>query len=150
MSNQWWDEILEDLEESRATIQINRSAERVRLTAEVFTPSELVCRLLKSLPPESFGPGKLILDPACGDGQFLFAVKLAKMRIHGMDESAALMEIFGVDLLAENVVLCRRRLGGGQIAVGNALRPSERVPGQTSSDRKMLAEIFDGIQASLF
>jgi hypothetical protein len=120
------------------------------MTAEVFTPSALVCRILSELPLEALGPGKKVLDPACGDGQFLFAVKMVKTVMFGMTEEDALNDIFGVDLVAENVEICRRRLGGGSIAIGNSLSPEERIEGQTARDRRILSLIFDREQESPF
>lgn len=137
-------------EESRLDVHFDRSADRIRLTAEVFTPSELVCRLLSQVPEEVFAPGKLVLDPACGDGQFLFAAKMAKICIFDMSEDDALNDLYGIDLLVENVQLCKRRLGGGNIVVGNALRPDEFVEGQGPEDVQILRKIFETSQLSLF
>jgi len=150
MSKQPWTEIVRETERSRLKHHVERATERVRLTAEVFTPSELVGRLLSTLPKEALSPGRLVLDPACGDGQFLYAVKLAKMLIWGMNEEDALRDLYGVDLVLENVEICRKRLGGGFIALGNALRPSEAVPGQTQYDRDLLETMFDESQPTLF
>ena len=150
MSQQLWHEIVRRVHDSQADHQVERTADRVGLTAEIFTPAELVGRLLSSLPPDALSPGRLVLDPACGDGQFLLAVKLAKMLIWGMTEEDALAEIYGVDIIAENVAICRQRLGGGFIAVGNALRPEELVEGQTDSDRRLLEHIFGAAEPTLF
>jgi len=148
--NPSWDDIKNLIEESRLTGDIQRTADRVRFTAEIFTPSELVCRLLSRLPIDSLGPGQTVLDPACGDGQFLFAVKLIKMTFFGMNEKSALEDLYGIDLLAENVNICRRRLGGGSIAIGNALHPEEIVEGQMPEDIRILENIFDTYQPALF
>jgi type I restriction-modification system DNA methylase subunit len=49
------------------------------------------------------------IDPACGDGQFLSEVLIRKME-NGIDFETALSTIYGVDLMQDNVDLCRERL----------------------------------------
>lgn len=141
MSDQLWDEVRRLCDSSRESVFRDRSVERVRRTAEIFTPTPLVIDLLRNVPRESFAPGKKVLDPACGDGQFLSAVKFAKIVIWGQSEEAALEDLFGIDIVAENVLLCRLRLGGGTIVIGDALNPSREVEGQTDHDRNKLEEI---------
>jgi len=124
--------------------------ERVRRTAEIFTPTPLVIDLLRTVPKDSFAPGKKVLDPACGDGQFLSAVKFAKIIFWGQSEEAALADLFGIDIVAENVFLCRLRLGGGTIVIGDALNPRREVEGQTEHDRYKLEEIVGSGALTLF
>ena len=145
-----WDEIALKIEHTRSDVHINRSQSRVRLTAEVFTPTQLVIKLLRELPEISFGPGKTVCDPACGDGQFLVAIKYAKVLIWKQSEEEALAELFGVDILAENVRLCRQRLSGGTIIVGDVLNPERKIAGQSSTDRKLMREYFGPEQLLLF
>ena len=137
-----WDEVAERSELSARSVQVARGPERVRMTAEVFTPTALVVEMLQSLPREALAPGKRVLDPACGDGQFLVAVKWAKVLGWGVSETEALSDIFGVDILAENVRLCRSRLGGGTIVVGDTLHPTRRVAGQPDADYMRLQEML--------
>lgn len=72
-------------------------------------------------------PGKVALDPACGDGQLLVPVKWVKVLHFGMTEEEALEDIYGVDLMPDNVELCKRRLGGGNIVCDNALDPQTAI-----------------------
>jgi SAM-dependent methyltransferase len=109
-----------------------------------------VVDLLRKVPIESLGPGKKVLDPACGDGQFLAAVKFAKILIWGQSEQESLEDLFGIDLLEDNVRLCRQRLGGGTIVVGDSLNPQRIVPGQTDRDRQVLNELIEDSRMSLF
>src|SRR5690348_13486523 len=88
---------------------IERTVERVRATGEIFTPSQLVVEMLKYLDLTLLQPGKTVLDPACGDGQFLVAVVAVKVNQFGMSRAAALDDIYGIDLMRDNVDLCRRR-----------------------------------------
>jgi type I restriction-modification system DNA methylase subunit len=89
---------------------IDRDKLRVKATGEVFTPTPLVQEILDQLPPESFtDPTKTFLDPSCGDGQFLGEVLIRKIQ-NGIDFETALGTIYGVDLMQDNVDLCRDRL----------------------------------------
>jgi len=87
---------------------------RIKQTGEIFTPTELVQKILNKLPKEVFiNPTKTYLDPSCGDGQFLGEVLIRKVE-NGIDFEQALSTIYGVDLMQDNVDLCRDRLLCGQ------------------------------------
>jgi type I restriction-modification system DNA methylase subunit len=89
---------------------IERDKLRVKATGEVFTPTPLVQKILDELPKELFkDPSKTFIDPACGDGQFLGEVLIRKLE-NGIDFETALSTIYGVDLMQDNVDLCRERL----------------------------------------
>ena len=135
-----WNQIQKEIDESVNII--HRSSSRVKSTGEVFTPSELVISLLKSLPIDRFAPKFTFLDPACGDGQFLMGVKLFKMYFHNMSEKKSLEDIYGVDIMRDNVDLCKKRLGGGNIIMGNTLNYSAKIDGQTPQEHLQMIEIF--------
>ena len=87
-----------------------RDQNRIKATGEVFTPTELVQEVLDKMPQELFlDPAKTFLDPSCGDGQFLGEVLIRKVE-NGIDFETALSTIYGVDLMQDNVELCRERL----------------------------------------
>jgi type I restriction-modification system DNA methylase subunit len=89
---------------------VERNKLRVKATGEVFTPTPLVQEILDKLDPELFkDPSKTFIDPACGDGQFLGEVLIRKIK-NGIDFEIALSTIYGVDLMQDNVDLCRERL----------------------------------------
>jgi type I restriction-modification system DNA methylase subunit len=89
---------------------VDREKSRVKATGEVFTPTPLVQEVLNRLPQETFtDPDKTFLDPSCGDGQFLGEVLIRKME-NGSTFEQALSTIYGVDLMQDNVDLCRERL----------------------------------------
>jgi type I restriction-modification system DNA methylase subunit len=93
---------------------IDRDESRVKTTGEVFTPTELVQKILNELPPKTFlNPTETYLDPSCGDGQFLGEVLIRKVE-NGIDFGQALSTIYGVDIMQDNVDLCRERLLCGQ------------------------------------
>ena len=100
---------------------VEREKSRVKATGEVFTPTPLVQEILDQLPAEVFAdPAKTFLDPTCGDGQFLGEVlirkleSLCKEEITDTEFEQALSTIYGVDLMQDNVDLCRKRLLCGQ------------------------------------
>ena len=137
-----WAEIAERLADRGRVEDVQRTADRIRETAEIFTPDDLVLEMLQRLPLDHFGPGKLVLDPACGDGQFLVAAKWVKVLGFGLSEEGACREIYGIDLMPDNVRTCRLRLQGGHIALGDALHPEREIEGQTDEDREILNQIF--------
>jgi 2-polyprenyl-3-methyl-5-hydroxy-6-metoxy-1,4-benzoquinol methylase len=76
--------------------------ERVKDTAEVFTPPELVNKMLDELDYDWEAlPDKTFLDPTCGSGNFL--VEVAKRGVHPKN-------IYGVDLMEDNVQMTKKRL----------------------------------------
>ena len=89
-----------------------KNNERVKKFGEVFTPKELVNEVLDKLSQDLFkNPLKTYLDPSCGDGAFLVEVLERKLN-NGIDYEQALSTIYGVDILEDNVELCRKGLLG--------------------------------------
>ena len=89
---------------------VERYTTRVKVTSEVFTPTTLVIEILNKFPQELFtDTTKTFLDPTCGDGQFLGEVLIRKME-NGSTFEEALSTTYGVDLMIDNVDLCRERL----------------------------------------
>lgn len=144
MSSFFWHRLEERLEANLGVPIIQRNHERVRATGEIFTPSALVVDMIRQIPLRHFGPGKTVLDPACGDGQFLVAAKWVKIFFHGMTAAEALTDIYGIDIMRDNVDLCRARLGGGTIVMGDTLHPENRLVGQTDEEHRILMEILNG------
>lgn len=142
MSAVLWSEVARRMNEHGYMRGVERTVDRVRATGEVFTPTALVVEMLASIPLERFAPGKTVLDPACGDGQFLVAAKWVKILHHGMTEESALADLYGIDIMRDNVNLCRRRLGGGTIVMGNTLKPLAEIDGQTDEDRLLMLQLF--------
>jgi type I restriction-modification system DNA methylase subunit len=91
-------------------MEIERTKERVDKTGEVFTPKELVQEILSKLPEESFiNPNKSFIDPACGDGNFLVEVLNLKLS-KDHDILQALSNIYGIDIMEDNIKECKTRL----------------------------------------
>ena len=142
MSDKLWSEVKDRMNDHSYMGEIDRDEYRVKVTAEVFTPTDLVIRMIRECGADKFAPGKTVLDPACGDGQFLVAVKWVKVLFHGMTESDALDDIYGIDLMRDNVDLCKKRLGGGTILMGDSLNPENRNKGQTDTEHDKLLKLF--------
>ena len=90
-----------------------KSKERVRKFAEVFTPDWLVRKMVDLLPEEAFEAGKTVLEPACGEGAFLADIlhrKLSRVKPGSEEAFLALASLYGVEIQADNVAACRRRL----------------------------------------
>jgi len=95
---------------------VERDKLRVKQTAEVFTPTPLVQEMLDKLEeqdPTLFSdPNKTFLDNSCGDGQFLSEVVIRKMERSGCTLEQALSTTYGVELMEDNVIECRKRIAG--------------------------------------
>lgn len=73
---------------------MSKSKDRIKQTGEVFTPSKLVNEMLDKIPTELINdPDKTIIDPSCGNGQFL--IEVVKRR-------GTIKNVFGVDIMADN------------------------------------------------
>lgn len=95
---------------------VERDKLRIKQTAEVFTPTPLVQEMLDKLEqqdPTLFSdPTKTFMDNSCGDGQFLSEVIIRKIERSGCSLEQALQTTYGVDLMEDNVIECRKRLAG--------------------------------------
>ena len=92
---------------------IDRDKLRIKQTAEVFTPTYKAQELLDEYPQELFSnPTKTFIDSSCGDGQFLSEVIIRKMERSGCTLEQALSTTYGVELMEDNVKLCKERLRG--------------------------------------
>ena len=132
---------------------IERDSQRVKATQEVFTPTPLVQEILENLPQEQFtDTTKTFLDPSCGDGQFLGEVLIRKME-NGSTFEQALSTIYGVDLMPDNVKLCRERMLCGRedlrhiveqnIICADALRYHYRFDGSHPYDDERKEQEFE-------
>lgn len=87
-----------------------KSKERQQKHGEVFTPDFLVERMLKMVPESIWNdPTKTILEPSCGNGNFIVAIIRKKIH-HGSTIEQAIRTTFGVDILEDNIQECRQRI----------------------------------------
>src|SRR6267143_3608220 len=98
-----------------------KSKQRIADHGEVFTPSWMVEAMLDLVKGETERIDSRFLEPACGSGNFLVRIlqrKLAAVEIKfGKSDFEkqhyallALMCIYGVELLADNIAECRANL----------------------------------------
>ena len=137
-----WSEIKRLTDEHGYMSGVNRMTDRVKATGEVFTPTDLVIEIIQELGIDKFAPGQTVIDPACGDGQFLVVSKWVKVINFNMSQDEALQDIYGVDIMRDNVDLCKTRLGGGNIVMGNTMEPNIRLPEQTESEYLLMRDWF--------
>ncbi len=98
-----------------------KSRQRIEDHGEVFTPKSMVEDMLNLVKDESERIDSRFLEPACGSGNFLKAVLARKLTTvqskYGKSEFEkqhhalfSLMCIYGIELLADNVMECREIL----------------------------------------
>jgi type I restriction-modification system DNA methylase subunit len=87
-----------------------RNSKRIKKTGEVFTPNALVIDILNKINIEEFkDKTKTFIDPCCGIGQFLSEVIIKKLE-NGSTFKDALSTVYGIDIMLDNVDVCRERL----------------------------------------
>ena len=153
MSVKQLDNIIEHIRNRSYMSGIDRDKLRVKSTGEVFTPTDLVQEVLDEMKQEQFtDTTKTFLDPSCGDGQFLGEVLIRKME-NGSTFEQALSTIYGVDLMPDNVKLCRERMLCGRedlrhiveqnIICADALRYHYRFDGSHPYDDERKEQEFE-------
>lgn len=81
-----------------------------KCTAEYFTPYSLVKRMADKIPEETWrDPSKNLLEPCFGNGQFLVYM-IYKRLISGVDWKTTLETLYGVELMADNVLETKNRI----------------------------------------
>jgi len=95
---------------------VERDKLRIKQTAEIFTPTSLVQEMLDKLEEQDpmlfLDHNKVFLDNSCGDGQFLSEIVIRKIERSGCSLEQALSTIYGVELMDDNIIECRKRLAG--------------------------------------
>lgn len=95
---------------------VSRDKNRIKKTAEWFTPTKLVNELIEKIEnsyPNFFeDKTKTVIDKSCGDGQFLSEIVIRKIQKSNCTIEEALKTTFGVDFMMDNVIECRRRIAG--------------------------------------
>lgn len=87
-----------------------KSKKRVKDFAEVYTPQWLVEDMVALT--DASKPEKTVLEPACGNGNFLAEILEQKLR-NGHTEYEAwtsLKSLYGIDIQEDNVKECKERL----------------------------------------
>lgn len=98
-----------------------KSKERVATHGEVFTSEREVNAMLDLVKNECIRPDSRFLEPACGDGNFLSAILKRKLtelrrkykkspRDYEKQAIVAVGSLYGIDIMNDNVLACRKRL----------------------------------------
>jgi hypothetical protein len=138
---------------------IERDKIRKLHTSEFFTPFDKVQERLNAYDISVWQDKESqFLDPTCGDGQFLGEVLIRKLQ-NGIDFETALSTIYGVDLMEDNVELCRERLLCGRedlrhiveqnIVCADALRYHYRFDGSPPYDPEPPKGVIKAADAAL-
>jgi N-6 DNA Methylase len=99
-------------------MDLTKSRKRVADHGEVFTPAEVVEAMIDLVRLEAERIDARFLEPACGSGNFLVPVLKRKLATVGARYGKsdfekrhhallAVMSIYGIELLADNVAECR-------------------------------------------
>ena len=107
--------------QSSGSEELVKSRKRVADHGEVFTPSWMVEEMLDLVKGETERIDSRFLEPACGSGNFLKSVLARKLVVvnarYGKSEFEkrhhalfALMCIYGIELLEDNIIECREVL----------------------------------------
>ena len=112
---------MNQLKDHKKAESLIRSKDRVTQHGEVFTPSWLVEAMIDLVNDESFRVDSRVLEPACGSGNFL--KKILKRKLVAVEDKfgnaefdkrhyalLSVMCIYGIELLADNILECRRNL----------------------------------------
>ena len=99
-------------------VQLVKSKQRVVDHGEVFTPTWMVNDMLDLVKDESERIDARVLEPACGEGAFLQEILRRKLTTVQARYSRndferrhyALMNTYGIELLADNAEICRTNL----------------------------------------
>ncbi len=130
---------------------VQRGKTRVKERGELFTPKyivdELLDRLEQSDPSLFKDPTKTFLDPTCGDGEFLAGALFRKLS-NGIAYVQAVKGLFGVGIMLDNVLECRKRLLCGrndEISIGiveNNIRNKDALSYNFRFDNKLTSEDY--------
>jgi hypothetical protein len=140
---------------------IERDKARVKATGEIFTREWLARESLdkiEQLDPTAFSDAtKTFCDPAAGDGNLISEALIRKLeafsangKVTAEQFEQSLSTIYGVDLMQDNVDLCRKRLLCGRedlryivernIVCADALRYHYRFDNSHPYDDEVIAK----------
>ncbi len=98
-----------------------KSRERVKNQGEVFTNEREIKEMCDLVPQECDRIDSKILEPACGDGNFLIEILSRRLKVlskkyknwsRAFEKYSifAIANIYGVDIMLDNVIECRKRI----------------------------------------
>jgi len=134
-----------------------KSKQRVADHGEVFTPAWMVEDMLNLVKGETERIDSRFLEPACGSGNFLVPVLQRKLKAvqarHGRSDFEkrhyallAIMCVYGIELLADNVAECRANLLD---VFASYLKVDTTDPWHRAAERVLAANIVQGDALSM-
>lgn len=82
----------------------------IKATNEFFTPYSIVKRMCDKIPDSDWAdPTKTFLESSFGNGQFVVYIVWNRIQ-HDIDWQTALKTLYGVELMADNVLECHDRV----------------------------------------
>ncbi len=98
-----------------------KSKQRIRDKGEVFTNEREVNAMLDLVKQETERIDSRFLEPACGNGNFLIEIIRRKLEVvrfrykksqweYEKNALIAVMSIYGIDIMVDNVYECRKRI----------------------------------------
>lgn len=88
----------------------NRHNTSIKDTHEFFTPYSIVKRMCDKISDSDWAdPTKTFLESSFGSGQFVVYIVWNRIQ-HGIDWQTALKTLYGVELMADNVIECHDRV----------------------------------------
>jgi len=101
---------VENLKDNDNIVKISRTVDRVKKTGELFTPIKYINDIIADLTNAGMcKDNKRILEPSCGDGNFVLAI-IKKKIDENMSIINALRTTYAIDLMEDNINLCRKRV----------------------------------------
>lgn len=89
---------------------LTKSKERIDEHSEVYTPEWLVNEMLDTYSSEEWADVEFgVLEPTCGNGNFLVEIVRRKIKA-GLSVEQTLETTFGVDILPDNVREAQKRM----------------------------------------
>jgi len=87
-----------------------KSEKRVKQFGEVFTPTELIEKMMDQVPTSEWIDEKeTFIDPACGNGNFLVEILNRRLTL-GVSPDVAVENLYGIDIMPDNIVECHTRM----------------------------------------
>jgi hypothetical protein len=128
-----------------------KSRERVAERGEVFTAEREVNAMLDLVKQETERIDSRFLEPACGTGNFLVEILRRKLEVVyrqyqrqvsqvQLQSVIAVSNIYGIDIMMDNVVECRQRLLNILCEWYPQAMPGEEVPEELQKVWKYLLE----------
>lgn len=89
---------------------INRTKDRVKQTGEVFTPFSIIEEMMSKIDEAIWkNPKANFLEPCCGNGQIVIGMLNNRVK-HGVDPLQAVKTMYAVELMPDNLNMCKERV----------------------------------------